>query len=82
MHDRPLEDVDFIQAGVLFDRVMNDSEKANTVSNIAGHLGKELRLLNSLTTSILYLVLNSQFIQLAVPLSYSACKKAGGTFYL
>lgn len=38
-HDRKLEDVDFIQAGELFDRVMNDSEKANTVSNIAGNLG-------------------------------------------
>ena len=31
--------MDFIQAGELFDRVMNDSEKASTVSNIAGNLG-------------------------------------------
>lgn len=38
-HDRPVEDVDFIQAGELFDRVMNESEKANTVSNIAANLG-------------------------------------------
>ena len=39
-HDRMIEDADFIQAGELFDRVMNESEKENTVSNIALNLGK------------------------------------------
>lgn len=54
MHDRPLEDVDFIQAGVLFDRVMNDSEKANTVSNIAGHLGDAKENIQYRQTALFY----------------------------
>ena len=54
MHDRPLEDVDFIQAGVLFDRVMNDNEKANTVSNIAGHLGDAKENIQYRQTALFY----------------------------
>ena len=38
-HTRPTEDVDFIQAGELYRRVMDDEAKTNLISNITGHLG-------------------------------------------
>ncbi|MPW25657.1 catalase [Alkalibaculum sp. M08DMB] len=37
-HTRPTEDVDFIQAGQLYSRVMNDEQRNHLISNIAGHL--------------------------------------------
>ena len=37
-HTRPAEDVDFIQAGELFRRVLNKTGKEHLISNIAGHL--------------------------------------------
>lgn len=53
-HDREIEDVDFIQAGALFDRVMNDSEKANTISNIAGDLGQAKQNIQYRQAAIFY----------------------------
>ncbi|MDP3066824.1 MAG: catalase [Methanobacteriaceae archaeon] len=37
-HTRPTEDVDFVQAGELYRRVLDDEAKTNLVSNIADHL--------------------------------------------
>ena len=53
-HERPAEDVDYIQAGELFSRVMNDEAKANTVSNIAGHLGNAQKRIQYRQTAIFY----------------------------
>ncbi len=44
-HEYALGDVDFVQPGELFSRVMTEEEKQHTVSNIAGHLGNaQMRL--------------------------------------
>ena len=53
-HDRKVEDVDFVQAGELFDRVMTESEKANTVANIAGNLGKANENIRYRQTALFY----------------------------
>lgn len=53
-HDRPVEDVDFVQAGELFDRVMDEQAKQNTVSNIAGHLSGADKRLQYRQTAIFY----------------------------
>ena len=37
-HTRPTEDVDFIQPGELYRRVLDDMHKEHLVSNIVGHL--------------------------------------------
>ena len=46
--------MDFVQAGELFDRVMNESEKANTVSNIARNLGKANENIQYRQTALFY----------------------------
>ncbi len=38
-HMRPAADIDFVQPGELFRRVMNDTDKAHLIGNIADHLG-------------------------------------------
>ena len=38
-HERPSEDVDFIQPGELYRRVLDETDKDHLVHNIAGHLG-------------------------------------------
>ncbi|MEG0585387.1 MAG: catalase [Christensenellaceae bacterium] len=38
-HTRPTEDVDFIQPGELYSRVLDDEQKAHLISNIVGSLG-------------------------------------------
>ncbi|MDR2884512.1 MAG: catalase [Deferribacteraceae bacterium] len=44
-HEYPLGDIDFVQPGELFDRVMTDYDRANLVKNIASHLkGADMRL--------------------------------------
>lgn len=53
-HDRPTEDVDFAQAGALFDKVMDESAKTNTVSNIVGHLKNAKKRIQYRQTSIFY----------------------------
>lgn len=53
-HDRETEDVDFIQAGALFDRVMNESEKSNTVSNIVDDLGHAKENIQYRQTALFY----------------------------
>ncbi len=39
-HDRPAEDIDFVQAGELYRRVLKDEERKHLVHNITGHLGR------------------------------------------
>ncbi len=53
-HERKIEDVDFVQAGELFDRVLNDEQKANTVSNIAGSLGSAKENIQYRQTALFY----------------------------
>ncbi|WP_029903489.1 catalase [Prevotella sp. 10(H)] len=37
-HEYPLGDIDYIQAGELYSRVMSDYDRGNLVSNIVGHI--------------------------------------------
>lgn len=53
-HERPDEDADYIQAGELFSRVMDESAKMNTISNIAGHLGGAKKRIQYRQTAIFY----------------------------
>ncbi len=38
-HEYPLGDIDFVQAGLLYRKVMKDEDREHLVSNIVGHLG-------------------------------------------
>lgn len=53
-HTRPIEDVDFVQAGELYRRVLDDDAKANLVSNIAGHLGNAKERIQYRQTALFY----------------------------
>lgn len=37
-HEQPAEDLDFVQPGELYRRVLNDEQKSHLISNIVGHL--------------------------------------------
>lgn len=39
-HANPVKEIDFVQAGELYRRAMDDTARAHLISNIAGHLGK------------------------------------------
>lgn len=53
-HTRPTEDVDFVQAGELYRRVLDDEGKTNLVSNIVGHLADAQENIQYRQTSIFY----------------------------
>lgn len=53
-HTRPTEDVDFMQAGELYRRVLDDPAKNNLVSNIVGHLGNAKENIQYRQTALFY----------------------------
>ncbi|MCC7561043.1 MAG: catalase [Methanobacterium sp.] len=53
-HTRPTEDVDFVQAGELYRRVLDDEAKTNLVSNIVGHLVDAKENIQYRQTSLFY----------------------------
>ncbi len=53
-HDRINEDVDYIQAGELYSRVLDDTHKKHLVSNIAGHLKNANKNIQYRQTAIFY----------------------------
>ncbi|WP_232696840.1 catalase [Brevibacillus daliensis] len=53
-HTRPDEDVDYIQAGELYRRVLNEEHKNHLVHNIAGHLGGAKENLQYRQTALFY----------------------------
>ncbi|MCX6650746.1 MAG: catalase [Methanomassiliicoccales archaeon] len=52
-HDHP--NSDFVQAGSLYSKVMNDAEKKRLISNIVGHLGGAQKRIQYRQTAIFYL---------------------------
>lgn len=53
-HVFQLEDVDFVQAGELYRRVMSDTDRAHLVSNIAGHLGNAQKRIQYRQAAVFY----------------------------
>jgi catalase len=53
-HTRPTEDVDFVQAGELYRRVLDDQAKTNLISNIVGHLGNAKENIQYRQTALFY----------------------------
>ncbi len=53
-HTRPTEDVDFIQPGELYRRVLDDEGKAHLISNITGHLCNAKQSLQYRQTALFY----------------------------
>lgn len=53
-HTRPTEDVDFIQPGELYRRVLNDMHKEHLVSNIVDHLGGAKQHIQYRQTALFY----------------------------
>lgn len=53
-HAYELGDVDFVQAGALYRKVMTEQERANLVSNIVSHLGNAQERLQYRQTALFY----------------------------
>ena len=53
-HEYVLGDVDFVQAGALYGKVMTDEAKANLVSNIVGHLSGAMKRIQLRQTALFY----------------------------
>ncbi len=53
-HEYKLTDVDFIQAGELYGRVMTDNDRANLIKNIASHLKNAQKRLQLRQTALFY----------------------------
>lgn len=53
-HARPSEDVDFIQAGELYSRVLSEEQKSNLINNISNHLGNARENLQYRQTALFY----------------------------
>jgi len=53
-HTRPTEDIDFIQPGVLYDRVLDSDQKTALISNISGHLAGAKKHLQYRQASLCY----------------------------
>lgn len=53
-HDVELSDIDFVQAGELYRRVLDETGKTNLVGNIAGHLGGVKEALQYRQTALFY----------------------------
>lgn len=53
-HTRPTEDVDFIQAGELYRRVMDDSARTNLISNLVGHMQEAQENIQYRQTALFY----------------------------
>lgn len=53
-HAQPLEELDFVQAGELYRRVLSESDRVKLVQNIAAHLGNAQRNLQLRQTAMFY----------------------------
>ncbi len=53
-HPFVLSDVDFVQAGELYRRVMSDADRSNLISNICGNLGQAQRRIQLRQTALFY----------------------------
>jgi catalase len=53
-HTRPAEDIDFVQTGEFWRRVLNKTEKDHLVSNIVGHLGNAKERIQYRQTALFY----------------------------
>lgn len=53
-HEYKLTDIDYFQAGDLYDRVLSDYDRTNLVKNIASHLGNALKRIQLRQTAIFY----------------------------
>jgi len=53
-HTRPLEEVDFLQTGELWRRVLSDEDKDNLIYNIQGHLGNAQERIQYRQCSLFY----------------------------
>ena len=53
-HTRPIEDVDFLQTGEFWRRVLSKTDKEHLVSNLQGHLGNAQERIQYRQTAIFY----------------------------
>ncbi|MBK5093696.1 MAG: catalase, partial [Actinobacteria bacterium] len=53
-HEYPLGDIDFVQAGLLYRKVMKDEDREHLVSNIVGHLGGAQTRIQLRQTALFY----------------------------
>ncbi len=53
-HEYPLGDVDFVQAGELYGRVMSGTDRANLVKNIAAHIKNAQKRIQLRQTALFY----------------------------
>ncbi|MDU1889707.1 MAG: catalase [Dysgonomonas sp.] len=53
-HEYPLGDIDFVQAGELYSRVMSDYDKGNLIKNIVGHIKNAQQRIQYRQTALFY----------------------------
>ncbi|MBK5721343.1 catalase [Dysgonomonas sp. Marseille-P4677] len=53
-HEYPLGDIDYVQAGELYSRVMSDYDRNNLISNIVGHIKNAQQRIQYRQTAIFY----------------------------
>ncbi len=53
-HEYPLGDIDFVQAGEMYSRAMNDYERTNLIKNIVGHIKNAQQRIQYRQTAIFY----------------------------
>lgn len=53
-HEYELKDIDFVQAGELYARVMSDHDRTNLIKNIVGHLGNAQQRIQYRQTALFY----------------------------
>jgi catalase len=53
-HSYELGDIDFVQAGALYRKVMTDEDRAHLISNIVGHLKNAQKRIQLRQTSLFY----------------------------
>lgn len=75
-YTRPGEDIDFVQPGLLYDKVMSDTDRAHLISNIAGHLGGAQKRLQYRQTALFYKCSQDLGNRLAAALELDAAKVA------
>ncbi len=53
-HEYELSDIDFVQAGALYSRVMTDNDKSNLIKNVSSHLKNAQQRIQLRQTAIFY----------------------------
>lgn len=53
-HEYPLGDIDFVQAGEMYSRAMNDYDRTNLIKNIVGHIKNAQQRIQYRQTAIFY----------------------------